>query len=90
LIVKLWHTHEFLSLYTYSYKVSGRDQPASLKSKLNFASFLLFNRFFLAIYVTLLVGEKLCPVIKLNNQASQLAGKAYEASDYTIVIAVVH
>jgi len=26
----------------------------------------------------------------LNNQTSQLAGKAYEDSDYTIVIAVVH
>ena len=33
---------------------------------------------------------KIVPCSKVNKEISQLAGKTYEDSDYTVVIAVVH
>ena len=42
------------------------------------------------LVITLLVGEKLFHIMYINNQTSQLAGKAYEGFDYIIMIAVMH
>jgi len=42
------------------------------------------------LVITFLVGEKLFHVMEIDNQTSQLAGRAYEGFDYIIMIAVVH
>ena len=39
--------------------------------------------------VTLLIGEKLFHIMQRNKEISQLTGKAYKDSDYTVMIAIV-
>jgi len=45
-------------------------------------------------FITLLIVEKLFHIVWwcnwVNDQTSQLTGKAYEDSDYTVVITVMH